>query len=286
MRCASDTHHGASSLRYLLRGPIAAYFSPGHFLHEDLLTICKGLPIPRNPENDNIAVLVLPPTHTVLAGDLEMCRMISNRKLGYPVIVGSETDFPNGTTDQIAFENLTEAQQRMLYVQRNLLRKNHEQDVQKMIDTFASVLNTIASILMKNGGKRSDWTLNPAYKRILEKYQTLMCVLDTFMCVLYNDKIPQMPQQPKFSHEVATLEVTNFMMFAKTLRELRHNPWSFPIQVTYAETQFPFNAPCVKKLNKRQREMHDQEDIWKDKWKRECKRPRATEETVQVPTIM
>jgi hypothetical protein len=286
MHRASDTQQDASSRMSLLHGPLADHFSLGHLLHENLHKICKGLPIPQNPKNGTIAVLVLPLTHTVLAGDSWICQMIRDGKLSYPVIVGSETDFPIGTIDQIAFENLTEAQQRMLYVQRNLLRKNHEQDVKKMIDIFASVLNTIARRLMNHGGKRSDWTLNAAYKGILEKYQTLMCVLYTPMCVLYNDNIPQMPQQPKFSHEVATLEVTNSQMFTNTLRELRHNPRSFPIQVTYAENRLPFNAPCVKELEKRQRQMHAQEDIWKDEWEREYKRPRASHLCVKVPTIM
>lgn len=268
MRRASDTPCGASLLS-LLHGFLAAHFCPGHLLHENPL--CNDLSIPEEPKNGHFAVIVLR-TKSTLVGDLQMCRMISDRTLFYPVIVGSETEFPNGTIDQISFENLTEAQQRMLYVQRNLLRKTHEQDVKDMLNTFASKI-------MQKGGKRSDWTLDSTDKANLERYHA-------HMCVLCNDKIPQMPQQPQFHHEVATIQVTNSQMFTNTLHELFHNPRSFPIQVTYAEIQFPFNAPCVQKLQELQSQMHAQEDIWQDEWERKCKRPRTSSSYVKVPTLM
>jgi len=248
----SSTQHGSSPMSVLQNWLFV------HFLHQNLLTMCNHLPIPPNPSGNKIAVIVVEQS-TVEATNLHIERMLEQRKLSYPVLVGSSTEFPPNTTDQISLDDLTEYQQWRLYVQTRILRDTHEKEIKITI-------SSLAHDLMKKGGARSDWTLDSSDRADLDAYCTQLITL----C---NETIPQMPKAPMNSHEVAPIKVTNGNMRRNTIHHLFHNPLPFRVQVTYTEIppiyekiQLSGSVVSIDELGKRQRKMHTMEDAFLDSY--------------------
>jgi hypothetical protein len=262
-RRAMSTPHGASPMCFVCGWVYV------HLLEQNPSKMCDHVPIPPNPPGDEIAVIVLEQS-TVEACILRISRMLKQRELLYPVLVGSSTEFPDNTTNQISSDDLTENQKRMLYVQIRILRDNHEHDVKVTI-------SSLAHELMKKGGKRSDWMLDSSERAYLDAYHTQL--ID-----LCDETIPEMPEAPMSSYEVAPIEVANAGMFNKTLYHVYHNPPYYAVQVTYKEIPFLGSGESIDGLGKCQRQMKELEEQFAHTYRKKRKRV-SPKECVRVPTI-